>query len=207
MYEEDKEEEFYDEYTGQEVYVGDLIGTKQAFSDTGTIYRFKTDLKFDKLSKWEDGFSPFHYTEDVWNTAPFLDEMVIHFEKFISNYKRNNAAWHGVIGRLTVDNLNNLLWLLKVVVDKQEKIEIETFNADGWVGLQIDVPYNINRVLAKFEKYVVHTEPDYSLIGQVVGTIYDQALCAVYEDPYQEHLPSEIYEIERESYCLSQKEL
>ena len=193
------ENEYMDEYGGRTVYIADLIPldpkerTKYEKYASFTQYKFLTDLPADQKGEWEDSFSEYHYKDDVWNTVPLGAEIEKFFNVFLQNYKKMSLCYQGSIGEAHASNITNLLRHLSDVL-KNENIEIDTETKGKDLNLVIQVPARVNIIIEKLARYYSIYEPDHDTIGTILWTIYDNALESLYGEPYQELLPSEIYE-------------
>ena len=192
-------EEFFQEFEGQHVCIRDLIGDDFLWDDGFYIYKFRTDLFYNKLDKWEDQFSQYCYTLTPFNTAPFKEELIKHYKSFLDNYKKRSLDYQGRIGALEARNITDLIWVLENI---ENGFEVDTYEGENeFTNIKISIPQRTNTVLKRLSSYTNWGEPCwYEKIGATIQAVYERALFEMYDNPYQEHTVDEILEMAAERY-------
>ncbi len=192
-------DDFFEEFDGQHVCIRELIGDKFEYEDGFYIYRYRTDLLFNKLRSWEDEFTQYRYTDTPFNTAPFNEELIKHYNSFLANYKKRSLNFQGRIGALEARNITDLIWILD---NLKQKIDVDTYEGtNGFVSLIIKVPKRMNVVLKRLCSHTNWGNPCwYEKIGGTIQEVYERSLFEMYDEPYQEHTVDEILEMAAERY-------
>ena len=192
-------EDFYEEFDGQHVCIRELIGDKFEYEDGFYIYRYRTDLLFNKLRSWEDEFMQYRYTDTPFNTTPFKEELIKHYNAFLANYKKRALDYQGRIGVLEARNITDLIWVLQNI---ENGFEVDTYEgSNGFTFLKISIPQRINTVLSRLNAYTNWGQPCwYENLGGTIQEVYERSLFEMYDNPYQEHTVDEILEMAAERY-------
>lgn len=192
-------EDFSEEFDGQHVCIRELMGDKFEYEDGFYIYRYRTDLLFNKLRSWEDEFTQYRYTDTPFNTAPFKEELIRHYNDFLANYKKRSLDYQGRIGALEARNITDLIWVLENI---ENGFEVDTYEGDnGFTFLKISIPQRINTVLSRLNAYTKWGQPCwYENLGGTIQSVYERSIFEMYDDPYQEHTVDEILEMAAERY-------
>lgn len=192
-------EDFFDEFEGQRVCLREFLNDDYEYEGGFYIYRYRTDLFYNKLDAWETEFLPYRYTETPFDTAPFNQELVRYYEKFLEMYKKRSLSYQGRVGALEARHITDLIWILKYI---SNDFSVEAYEgANGFTNINIRVPSRVNTVLTRLAKYTNYNNHNiFKEIGTTILKTYENALFEMYEDPYQEYSPSEILEMAAERY-------